>query len=60
MFIDRYVAQEMTDLHLPGLALGIVQGSQVVHLKGFGRADPGRRPVYPQRKAVFSKEIIGC
>lgn len=46
--IDRYVEQEMQATHLPGLALGIVQGDQIVHLKGFGVADPSGRPVTPQ------------
>jgi CubicO group peptidase (beta-lactamase class C family) len=33
---------------IPGLALGIVQGDQIVHLKGFGVAGPDGRPVTPQ------------
>jgi len=46
--IDRYIEQEMRDLRIPGLALGIVQGDQIVHLQGFGVADPAGRPVTPQ------------
>src|SRR5919201_1751449 len=46
--IDRYVEQEMQTLRLPGLALGIVQGDQIVHLKGFGLADPSGPAVTPQ------------
>src|SRR5262245_3202562 len=46
--IDHYVEQEMQATHLPGLALGIVQGNQVVHLKGFGVADPSGRAVTPE------------
>jgi CubicO group peptidase (beta-lactamase class C family) len=46
--IDRYVEQEMVALRLPGLALGIVQGNRIVHLKGFGVADPSGRLVTPQ------------
>jgi CubicO group peptidase (beta-lactamase class C family) len=46
--IDRYVEQELEATRLPGLALGIVQGDQIVHLKGFGLADPSGRPVTPQ------------
>src|SRR5262245_13377514 len=46
--IDKYVEQEMAALRLPGLALGIVQGEQIVHLKGFGIADPSGRAVTPQ------------
>ena len=46
--IDRYIEQEMREQRIPGLALGIVHGDQVVHLKGFGVADPAGRPVTPQ------------
>ncbi len=46
--IDRYIESEMQATRLPGLALGIVQGDKVVHLKGFGRADPSGRAVTPQ------------
>ena len=46
--IDSYVESQMRDLRIPGLALGIVQGDQIVHLKGFGVADPSGRAVTPQ------------
>jgi len=36
--IDRYVASVVQSGHLPGLALGIVHGDQIVHLHGFGSA----------------------
>ena len=51
--IDRYVEQEMQATRLPGLALGIVQGDQVVHLKGFGVADPSGRAVTPQTPFII-------
>jgi len=38
---------------LPGLALGIVQGDQIVHLKGFGIADPSGRAVTPQTPFII-------
>jgi CubicO group peptidase (beta-lactamase class C family) len=38
---------------LPGLALGIVKGDQIVHLKGFGIADPSRRAVTPQTPFII-------
>ncbi len=41
----------MRDLRIPGLALGIVQGDQIVHLKGFGVADPSGRAVTPQTRS---------
>lgn len=46
--IDRYIEQEMREQRIPGLALGIVQGDQIVHLQGFGMADPSGRAVTPQ------------
>jgi len=46
--IDRYIEQEMREQRIPGLALGIVQGDQIVHLHGFGIADPSGRAVTPQ------------
>ena len=46
--IDAYVTTQMKDARIPGLALAIVQGDQIVHLKGFGVADPSGRAVTPQ------------
>src|SRR5215216_37107 len=51
--IDAYIAQQIAAQRIPGLALGIVQGEQVVHLKGFGLADPAGRPVTPQTPFVL-------
>jgi CubicO group peptidase (beta-lactamase class C family) len=58
--IDAYVTARMKDLHIPGIAIGIVKSNQIVHLKGFGVADPSGRPVNPQtpfRLASVSKTI---
>jgi len=46
--IDAYVEAQMKDVRIPGLALGIIQGDQIVYLKGYGVADPSGRPVTPQ------------
>jgi CubicO group peptidase (beta-lactamase class C family) len=46
--IDSYIEAQMKELRIPGLALGIVQGDQIIHLKGFGIADPSGRAVTPQ------------
>ena len=46
--IDAYIEAQQRELRIPGLALAIVQGDQIVHLKGFGVADPAGRPVTPQ------------
>ena len=51
--IDAFVESEMQALRLPGLALAIVQGDQIVHLKGFGHADPSGRPVTPQTPFIL-------
>jgi CubicO group peptidase (beta-lactamase class C family) len=46
--IDAYVESEMRATHLPGVALAIVHGDQIVHLRGFGVADDAGRPITPQ------------
>jgi CubicO group peptidase (beta-lactamase class C family) len=46
--VDRYVDTFVRQNHIPGLALAIVQNDQVVHLQGFGMADPSGRPVTGQ------------
>jgi len=46
--IDTYVESQMRDLRIPGLALGIVHGDQIVYLKGYGIADPAGQAITPQ------------
>jgi len=46
--IDRYVQGEMDEQRIPGLALGIVHGERVVHVRGFGEADQSGRAVTPE------------
>lgn len=46
--IDAYISTKMDELGIPGAALVIVQGDQIVHLKAFGVADADGRPVTPQ------------
>lgn len=43
--IDEYVQKQMEEARLPGVALGIVKGDEIVHLKGFGEADDSGRKV---------------
>jgi CubicO group peptidase (beta-lactamase class C family) len=52
--IDRYVEAQRRATRLPGLALGIVHGDRVVHLRGFGHADPSGRPVTPQTPFILA------
>jgi CubicO group peptidase (beta-lactamase class C family) len=43
--ITTYIEAEMKAQHIPGLALAIVQGDRIVHLQGFGVANPRGEPV---------------
>lgn len=40
--VDAYVAREMRANRLPGVAVAVVRGGRVVHLKGYGEAGGGR------------------
>ncbi len=46
--VDVYVEAQMETLKIPGLALAVVQGDQVVYVKGYGQADSDGRAVTPQ------------
>ncbi|HKY56050.1 MAG TPA: serine hydrolase domain-containing protein, partial [Anaerolineales bacterium] len=46
--VDDYISTRMKELGIPGAALVVVQGDQIVHLKGFGVADGTGRLVTPQ------------
>jgi CubicO group peptidase (beta-lactamase class C family) len=46
--IDAYIAEQIKRLNIPGAALAIVEGDQIVHLRGFGRTRPGGEPPSPQ------------
>ncbi|HEY1016316.1 MAG TPA: serine hydrolase domain-containing protein, partial [Herpetosiphonaceae bacterium] len=46
--IDAYLARQMEELRMPGLALGIVRGDEIIALKGYGVAGPDGTPVTPQ------------
>jgi CubicO group peptidase (beta-lactamase class C family) len=47
MKIDRFITHQMTTQHVPGLALAITYGNQVLHVKGYGKAK-AQQPVTPQ------------
>jgi CubicO group peptidase (beta-lactamase class C family) len=51
--IDKFVQAEMDAQRIPGLALGIVQGDRIVHMRGFGKADPSGRAVSPQTPFII-------
>ena len=46
--VDAYISTKMEELDIPGAALVIVEGDQIVHLKAFGVADADGRLVTPQ------------
>ena len=52
--IDTYVETQMRDTHIPGVALAIVHGDQIVHAKGFGISDPSGRPITPQTPVMLA------
>ena len=37
--VDTYISTKMQELGIPGAALVIIHGDQIVHLKAFGVAD---------------------
>jgi CubicO group peptidase (beta-lactamase class C family) len=45
--VDAFVEGEIADAGIPGLAIAIVAGGEVVHVRGFGVADGAGRPVTP-------------
>jgi CubicO group peptidase (beta-lactamase class C family) len=51
--IDAYIHIRMQAAHIPGLALGIVRGKEVVYLKGYGIAGPDGRSVTPQTPFIL-------
>jgi CubicO group peptidase (beta-lactamase class C family) len=46
--IDAYIEEEMGKARIPGLALAIVRGEELLHVRGYGAADPAGTPVSPQ------------
>jgi CubicO group peptidase (beta-lactamase class C family) len=51
--VDEYITARMRADHIPGLALAIVKGDQIVYLKGYGRADQSGRLVTPQTPFII-------
>ena len=46
--IDMYIGEQIKRLNIPGAALGIIEGDQMVHWRGFGRERPGGNAPTPQ------------
>ena len=52
--IDHYVQEQMQEMRMPGMALGIVKRDEVAHLEGFGDADSSSgRAVTPQTPFII-------
>jgi CubicO group peptidase (beta-lactamase class C family) len=51
--IDAYLGSRMRTANIPGLALGVVRGDQIVYLKGYGVAGPDGRAVTPQTPFII-------
>jgi CubicO group peptidase (beta-lactamase class C family) len=46
--LDAYVEEQMHRFNIPGASLAIVEGDQIVHTRGFGRARPDGEMPTPQ------------
>lgn len=51
--IDQYINAKMRIPRIPGLALAIVKGDQIIYLKGYGEADSYGRRVTPQTPFII-------
>lgn len=51
--IDAYVTAQMSSMHIPGVALSIVHGDQLVYMQGFGVANPAGQDVTPQTPFIL-------
>lgn len=51
--IDAYLEQEIRRLNIPGVALVIVDGDEIVHTRGFGQARPDGEAPSPQTPFVI-------
>jgi CubicO group peptidase (beta-lactamase class C family) len=46
--VEAYVRQQVDRLNIPGASLAIVDGDEIVHVRGLGRARPGGEAPDPQ------------
>ena len=51
--IDAFVNSQMQAMHIPGVALGIVAGDQIVYRKGFGVANASGQPMTAQTPLIL-------
>lgn len=50
--IDSFIEEEMQKNQIPGLSVGIVEGNEVIYLRGFGKAGSDRQ-VTPQTSFII-------
>jgi hypothetical protein len=69
--MDSFVQTTMHDRGIPGVALAVIHDDQIVHLRGFGVADPSGRAVTPEPVTItyqtptppadeVTAQITGC
>ena len=46
--IDAYIEEQLNALNIPGASLVIIEGDQIVHMKGFGVSGPAGEVPTPQ------------
>ena len=51
--LDAYIQQQLDRLHVPGAAVAIVEGDQLVHQRGFGHAQRNGASPTPQTPFVL-------
>jgi len=51
--IDAYVEEQLKALNIPGASLAIVEGDQIVHMKGFGVSGPESETPTPQTPFII-------
>ncbi|HEY6685497.1 MAG TPA: serine hydrolase domain-containing protein [Propionibacteriaceae bacterium] len=51
--LDRYLEQQLGRLNVPGAAVAVVDGDQIVHERGFGQGRRGGPPPSPQTPFVL-------
>ncbi len=52
--IDAFVGEQVQRHGIPGLALALIEGDRIVHLRGYGKADQTGRAVTPQTPFIVA------
>ncbi len=51
--VDEYIKEQINAQNIPGAALAIIEGDQIVHLKGFGVSGPDGKVPTPQTPFII-------